>query len=120
MVLKDRERAGDDDEQEKSRRPAGEWLRFCCGGAPSELALPMLVPDYRNAIRAKWTTTGGVIASAAADKEIELYPWTSSGKRTARTLAELKSNDPETWDQATDSIMGVVICSYVKWFSEGL
>ena len=63
------------------------------------LALPMLVPDYRNAIR-EVDYDGGVIASAAADKEIELYPWTEFREEDCRTLAELAGNDPAIREQA--------------------
>ena len=86
------------------------------------LALPMLVPDYRNAIR-EVDYDGGVIASAAADKEIELYPWTEFREEDCRTLAELKSNDPETWDQATDSIMelsfALMLSGFLKDYEYG-
>lgn len=63
------------------------------------LALPMLVPDYRNAIR-EVDYDGGVIASAAADEEIELYPWTEFREEDCRTLAELAGNDPAIREQA--------------------
>lgn len=83
------------------RNKAAGWTMAAVLAAAAlllSLAMPMLVPDYKNTIRAV-EYDRGAIASTAADEEIELYPWTAFREEDCRTLAELGDQDPEIREQ---------------------
>ena len=88
------------------------------------LALPRLVPDYKNMIRTVEYDSGIIISATDQEEGIELYPWTELREEDCTSLGEIKAYDWDTWDAMREFFYSFLytlkIAGFLRDFSDDI